>query len=115
LGCVGAQQPDRCEGFRGDISIGSVNSTNSLHRTAIACTAFERRCSRRCSAATTGRTWRGKPIEFEKGKNGIAIPSLSKIPLVIDILITAVRNGELDAQLAQTKKPTTEIKSLKAA
>jgi hypothetical protein len=23
----------------------------------------------------------GKPIEFEKGKNGIAIPSLNKIPL----------------------------------
>ena len=59
--------------------------------------------------------WGGKPIEFEKGKNGIAIPSLNKIPLAIDILITAVRNGELDAQLAQTKKPTTSDKSLKAA
>jgi Family of unknown function (DUF6641) len=57
----------------------------------------------------------GKPIEFEKGKNGIAIGSLDKIPLVIDILITAVRNGELDAQLAQAKKPTTALKSLKAA
>jgi len=34
-----------------------------------------------------------KPIEFEKGKNAIAVPSLDKIPLVIDILITAVRNG----------------------
>jgi hypothetical protein len=29
-----------------------------------------------------------KPIEFEKGKNAIAVPSLDKIPLVIDILIT---------------------------
>jgi hypothetical protein len=57
----------------------------------------------------------GKPIEFEKGKNGIAVPSLNRIPLVIDILITAVRNGELDAQLAQAKKPTTALKSLKAA
>ena len=52
-----------------------------------------------------------KPIEFEKGKNAIAIPSLDKIPLVIDMLITAVRNGELDQQLAQAKKP--EPKQLK--
>ena len=53
--------------------------------------------------------WGGRPIEFEKGKNGIAVPSLNKIPLVIDILITAVRNGELDAQLAQARKPTTVL------
>jgi hypothetical protein len=46
-----------------------------------------------------------KPIEFEKGKNAIAVPSLAKMPLVIDILITAVRNGELDEYLAQRKKP----------
>ena len=60
--------------------------------------------------------WGGKPIEFEKGKNGIAIGSLDKmIPLVIDILITAAPNGELDAQLAQVKKPTASLKSLKVA
>jgi hypothetical protein len=59
--------------------------------------------------------WGGKPIEFEQGKNGIASGSLDKIPLVIDILITAVRNGELDAQLAQAKKPTAALKSIKAA
>jgi hypothetical protein len=46
-----------------------------------------------------------KLIEFEKGKNAVAVPSLDKMPLVINILITAVRNGELDEQLAQTKKP----------
>ena len=46
-----------------------------------------------------------KPIEFEKGKNAVAVPSFDKMPLVINILITAVRNGELDEQLAQTKKP----------
>jgi hypothetical protein len=46
-----------------------------------------------------------KAIEFQKGKNAIAVPSLEKIPMVIDILITAVRNGELDDQLAQAKKP----------
>ena len=56
-----------------------------------------------------------KPIQFEEGKNAIAIPSLDKIPLVIDMLITAVRNGELDEQLAQTKKPATVVKYLKTA
>jgi hypothetical protein len=58
----------------------------------------------------------GKSVEFEKGKNGIAVPSLDKIPLVIDILITAVRNGELDSQLAQARKrPATAPKALKVA
>jgi uncharacterized protein DUF6641 len=56
-----------------------------------------------------------KPIEFEKGKNAIIVPSLDKLPAVINILITAVRNGELDAQLAQAKKPPTALKSPKAA
>jgi len=56
-----------------------------------------------------------KPIEFEKGKNAIAAPSLDKVPLIIDILITAVRNGELDEQLVQTKKPPTALKYLKTA
>jgi hypothetical protein len=45
----------------------------------------------------------------------IAVPSLDKMPLVINILITAVRNGELDEQLAQTKKPVTVLKYLKTA
>ena len=54
-----------------------------------------------------------KPIEFEKGKNAIAVSSLDKIPLVIDILITAVRNGELDDQLAQGKTPPTAARSAK--
>jgi hypothetical protein len=56
-----------------------------------------------------------KPIEFEKGKNAIVVPSLDKLPAVINILITAVRNGELDAQLAQAKRPQTALKSPKAA
>jgi uncharacterized protein DUF6641 len=51
-----------------------------------------------------------KPIEFEKGKNAIAVPSLDKVPLIIDILITAVRNGELDEQLARTKRPVIALK-----
>ena len=56
-----------------------------------------------------------KPIEFEKGKNAIAVPSFDKIPFVINIVITAVRNGELDDQLAQAKKPATAATSRKAA
>src|SRR2546430_14032488 len=54
-----------------------------------------------------------KPIEFEKGKNAVAVPSLDKMPLV-DILMTAVRNGELDDQLAQAKKPPTAARSAQA-
>jgi hypothetical protein len=56
-----------------------------------------------------------KAIEFEKGKNAIAVPSLDKVPLVIDILINAVRNGELDDQLAQAKKPLRAMTPRKAA
>src|SRR6202022_276868 len=56
-----------------------------------------------------------KPIEFEKGKNAIAVPSFDKIPFVINILITAVRNGELDDQLAQAKKPPRAATFPKAA
>lgn len=48
-----------------------------------------------------------KPIEFEKGKAAIAVPSLEKLPSIIDTLITAVRNGELDEQLAQAAKQST--------
>jgi hypothetical protein len=56
-----------------------------------------------------------KPIEFEKGKNAIAVPSFDKMPAVINLLITAVRNGELDEQLAQRKGPTTALTYLKTA
>jgi hypothetical protein len=42
-----------------------------------------------------------KPVEFEKGKAAIAVPTLEKLPAIIDTLIAAVRNGELDEQLAQ--------------
>jgi hypothetical protein len=52
-----------------------------------------------------------KPIEFEKGKAAIAVPSLDKLPSVIDTLITAVRNGELDEQLVQGSKVGTAKKS----
>jgi hypothetical protein len=34
------------------------------------------------------------------------VPSLDKIPVVIDTLISVIRAGEFDAQLAQSGKPT---------
>jgi hypothetical protein len=40
----------------------------------------------------------------EKGKAAIAVPSLDKLPSIIDTLIAAVRNGELDEQLAQAAR-----------
>ncbi len=52
-----------------------------------------------------------KPIEFEKGKAAIAVPSLEKLPSVIDTLIAAVRNGELDEQLAQASSQARPPKS----
>ena len=54
-----------------------------------------------------------KAIEIEKGKAGIAVPSADKLPGVIDTLVTAIRNGELDEHLAQASKavPTKKKKA----
>jgi hypothetical protein len=43
------------------------------------------------------------PIEFEKGKAGIVVPSRDKLPAVIDTLISAVRVGELDELFSQPR------------
>jgi len=56
-----------------------------------------------------------KPIEFEKGKSAVAVPSLEKLPSVIDTLISAVRGGELDDQLASASKMTVARKTRRAA
>jgi hypothetical protein len=48
-----------------------------------------------------------KPVEFEKGKAGVAVPSKEKLPTLIETLITAVRNGELDEVLTNASKPKT--------
>jgi hypothetical protein len=45
-----------------------------------------------------------KAIEFDKGKWAIVVLSQDKLPTIIDTLIGAVRNGELDEQLAQGRK-----------
>jgi hypothetical protein len=55
-----------------------------------------------------------KPIEFDKGKSAIVVLSHDKIPAIIDTLITAVRNGELDEHLAQSSKAGM-VKKRKAA
>jgi hypothetical protein len=56
-----------------------------------------------------------KPIEFEKGKAGIAVPSKDKLLTVIDTLIAAVRAGELDDLFAQAAKTGSIGKARKAA
>src|SRR6266478_4831019 len=45
-----------------------------------------------------------KPIEFDKGKSAIVVLSHDKLPAIIDTLIAAVFNGELDEHLAQGSK-----------
>jgi hypothetical protein len=51
-----------------------------------------------------------KAIDFEKGKAAIAVQSLDKLPSVIDALISAIRNGELDDQMAQASAHATPKK-----
>jgi len=49
--------------------------------------------------------WFGsKPLEFEKGKAGVAVSGKDQLPSVIDTLIAAVRAGELDDLLSQASK-----------
>lgn len=56
-----------------------------------------------------------KPIEFEKGKAGIVVPSKDKLTAVIDTLIAAVRAGELDELFSQAAKTGSIGKARKAA
>lgn len=56
-----------------------------------------------------------RPIEFEKGKNAIVIPSRDQLVTVIDTLIAAVKAGELDDQLAYNAKVRTATKGKKVA
>ena len=54
-----------------------------------------------------------RPIEFDKGKSAIVVQSQDRLPNIIETLITAVRNGELDEQLMQGSKSA--VKKPKAA
>jgi hypothetical protein len=56
-----------------------------------------------------------KPVEFEKGKAGIVVPSKDKLPAVIDTLISAVRAGELDELFSLAAKTGAIGKARKAA
>lgn len=56
-----------------------------------------------------------KPIEFEKGKAGIAVPSKDKLPTIINMLIEAVRAGEMDELFAQASKARPVPRRKKAA
>jgi hypothetical protein len=56
-----------------------------------------------------------KPIEFEKGKAGIIVPSKEKLPALIDTLIAAVRAGELDDLFSQAAKTGSIGKARRAA
>ncbi len=46
-----------------------------------------------------------RPVEFERGKAGIAVSSPEKLPALIDQLIAAARAGELDDVMARFVKP----------
>jgi hypothetical protein len=56
-----------------------------------------------------------KTVEFEKGKAGVAVPSIDKLVSVIDTLIAAVRAGELDGMLEQHSRARAVPKSKRAA
>jgi hypothetical protein len=47
--------------------------------------------------------------EFVKGKATIAVLSLDQMPTVIDALIAAVRNGELDEVLILTARARSSL------
>lgn len=64
----------------------------------------------------------GRPIEFEKGKAGILVATPDQLSSTIDAVISAVRQGELDAHLkgrtpgqrrskAANQKPTAATRS----
>jgi plasmid stabilization system protein ParE len=48
-----------------------------------------------------------RPLEFEKGKAGIAVADRGKLPGLIDTLIAAAKAGELDGLMARAPKPGT--------
>jgi hypothetical protein len=56
-----------------------------------------------------------RPIEFEKGKAGIAVPSKDKLVSVIQTIVAAVRAGELDGLLTPQAKARSATKTKSAA
>jgi hypothetical protein len=56
-----------------------------------------------------------KPIEFEKGKSVIVVPSKDQLAATIDTVVAAVRAGELDEHLAAQAKARGVPKSKRVA
>lgn len=56
-----------------------------------------------------------RAIEFEKGKSAIIVPSKDQLTSTIDLVIKAVREGELDEQLASYAKAREIKRPRKAA
>ena len=56
-----------------------------------------------------------KPIEFEKGKAGIAVASRDKLPALLDALLAAAKAGEMDDLMARMGKPFGAAKAKRAA
>lgn len=56
-----------------------------------------------------------KPIEFEKGKTVIVVPSTDELVSTIDTVIAAVRAGELDELLVQQSTARDVPKAKRAA
>ncbi len=56
-----------------------------------------------------------KAIEFEKGKAAIVVPAKDKLPTIINMLIEAVRAGELDEMLSQASKARPAFKPKKVS
>ena len=53
----------------------------------------------------------GKMVEFSRDQTAVIVATLDKLPSVIDTLITAVRAGELDNQIAAASvRPTKKAK-----
>ena len=56
-----------------------------------------------------------KPIEFEKGKAGIAVASKDKLPALLDTLLAAAKAGEFDELMSRMGKPFGAAKTKRAA
>ena len=56
-----------------------------------------------------------KPIEFEKGKAGIAVASKEKLPGLLETLLAAAKAGEFDDLMARMGKPFGAAKTKRAA
>ena len=54
--------------------------------------------------------WGSKPIEFEKGKAGIAVSDINGVISTLDKLVGAAETGEMDGMIAAINKQRTVAK-----